>query len=396
MTVQPIAAAGALLPGGEKNAAATAAEVPASGFARFFAGLFAAKGGEDCAISGIAGEKAENPALSPPGDPEPPPSDDPAVPPPGDLEIHPHGEISTVPMPAIPGETGGEIGARKTEPSVPGEEGPVPLPRQVFPEEEVRIDPRATAGAVETPVPVSAPLVPGPPAPAPRSLRVFPADLPQGEETLRPDTMPALQAPIRLAEGAGHAPVLPRPVADAPPRPAAVVPGPGAPAIPLAETVPQIGAPGPEGHAPLSAPVEIPRAGGVSTPVPAPVPVPVPANLATQVAEVIRTTPEGAVDVHLRPEELGRLRLTISPSDAGVSVTVQADRPETVELMRRHIDQLGAQLREMGYGQVSFSFGQHRQAPQGETPARSEGGGEQPDPSRPVRLRLSAGLDIRL
>ncbi len=42
-----------------------------------------------------------------------------------------------------------------------------------------------------------------------------------------------------------------------------------------------------------------------------------------------------------------------------------ADRPETLELMRRHIDILAQEFRDIGYGSAEFSFGQGGQRPGG-------------------------------
>ena len=63
------------------------------------------------------------------------------------------------------------------------------------------------------------------------------------------------------------------------------------------------------------------------------------------------------VEIRLQPEELGRVRLTMTPSEAGVSVQVTAERPETLELLRRHIDMLAADLGDRGFSNLDFSFG---------------------------------------
>ena len=66
--------------------------------------------------------------------------------------------------------------------------------------------------------------------------------------------------------------------------------------------------------------------------------------------------PDGKVELSLNPEELGRVRVSLSIQDGGVSVTILADRPETADLMRRHVDQLAEEFRSLGFDTVDFSF----------------------------------------
>jgi len=132
----------------------------------------------------------------------------------------------------------------------------------------------------------------------------------------------------------------------------------------------------------------------------------IPQHIPRQLAEIIHTGGGKSVDVALSPEELGRVRLSISQAEGGLVVSVQAERPETLDMLRRNIDQLDQELRLLGYADPGFSFSH-------------EGGdtGEQPDPlsrensiaedqpagsvagavseSQPTSL-VNAGLDIRL
>lgn len=75
------------------------------------------------------------------------------------------------------------------------------------------------------------------------------------------------------------------------------------------------------------------------------------------VQSALRVAGEGSVEVRLQPEELGRVRLTLLPTEAGVSVQVTAERAETLELLRRNIDMLESDLRRQGFMDASFSFG---------------------------------------
>ena len=63
-------------------------------------------------------------------------------------------------------------------------------------------------------------------------------------------------------------------------------------------------------------------------------------------------------EISLQPEELGRVRMTLSQSEQGLSLVVTLERPETLDLMRRHIDQLIQEFRKMGHDGVGFEFRQ--------------------------------------
>ena len=72
----------------------------------------------------------------------------------------------------------------------------------------------------------------------------------------------------------------------------------------------------------------------------------------------IRHMDGGSVEIALSPEELGHVRLLLRDhTTATPTVTLHADRADTLDLMRRHIDILAQDLRDMGYRDVSFSFG---------------------------------------
>ena len=137
------------------------------------------------------------------------------------------------------------------------------------------------------------------------------------------------------------------------------------------------------------------------------------AGAAQQIAEAVRqgqAQGRGAVEVALQPEDLGRVRLSFTVAEAGLTVTVQAERPETLEMLRRHIDLLGTDLRERGFGDVSFEFGRQnggdardRHPPSSKNAADASPGaagvaaGAGPDTAaRPTAPAASRGLDLRL
>lgn len=128
-------------------------------------------------------------------------------------------------------------------------------------------------------------------------------------------------------------------------------------------------------------------------------------GLIRQLTEAVRLLPDRPVEVSLSPEELGRVRLTLVTDDTGISVNISAERGETLDLIRRHLDQLGQEFRRAGFSDVAFSFSAHGggDAPtRDEAPARlqpaagpenpAEGAG--PTPAR--RVLLGTALDLRL
>lgn len=83
-----------------------------------------------------------------------------------------------------------------------------------------------------------------------------------------------------------------------------------------------------------------------------------PAMIARQMAEALQKLPDRPVEISLNPKELGRVRMNISAAEAGITVNVMAERPETLDLMRRHIDQLTREFEVIGYSDINFAFSQ--------------------------------------
>ncbi|MEH6520662.1 flagellar hook-length control protein FliK [Sulfitobacter sp.] len=84
-------------------------------------------------------------------------------------------------------------------------------------------------------------------------------------------------------------------------------------------------------------------------------------QIARQLAEVATQASSRPVEIALSPHELGRVRMSIVSDDNAITVSIVAERGETIDLMRRHIDQLGQTFRSMGYQQINFEFGQGAQ-----------------------------------
>jgi hypothetical protein len=86
-----------------------------------------------------------------------------------------------------------------------------------------------------------------------------------------------------------------------------------------------------------------------------------PQMAATLIGHLARR-PDGPTEIALAPEELGLVRLTLQPDPGNperVVVMLSFERPETMELFRRHADQLSDALRNAGYAQSEIGFGQY-------------------------------------
>lgn len=83
-------------------------------------------------------------------------------------------------------------------------------------------------------------------------------------------------------------------------------------------------------------------------------------SVGNQLVEAVRVGANGSTDVALNPEELGRVRLSLTGQDGALHVSVTAERPETQDLLRRHIGMLQADFRALGYTDVAFDFGPGR------------------------------------
>ena len=78
--------------------------------------------------------------------------------------------------------------------------------------------------------------------------------------------------------------------------------------------------------------------------------------VAQQMAEAVAAKGDRNIEIALSPEELGRVKMRLSATETGVSVMITTERPETGDLMRKHINELAEEFRRMGYEDVSFEF----------------------------------------
>ncbi len=124
-----------------------------------------------------------------------------------------------------------------------------------------------------------------------------------------------------------------------------------------------------------------------------------------QIAEASRHRADGTVELSLSPDDLGRVHLSMRHGAEGLSVQISADRSDTMDLIRRHIADLGRDFRDLGHADVAFSFADRQpgRQPQPQTTADPSRPDPEPTVSPPIRDAFTQprtvpvqGLDIRL
>lgn len=259
-----------------------------------------------------------------------------------------------------------------------------PIPAQVPETDEPALDagvapPQPTASPAPTPRPdiVSVSPETGPPQPKPITGEPSPApEMPEhlhtGMETAEPADVAADSAPI------------PSPLST-PQLNTAQTPAPHAPTV---FDLPQVDGSGPT----------------LSTTPPAPTERDVP-PVAQQVAIAVSKSDGGTIELALRPVELGETQISMEFEAERLVVTVATERSETQDLMRRQIDDLAREFRDLGYRDVSFRFeqqtGQQGQSRQAQGAAQNMNQAEtepdlSPETPAPRPTYVSGRLDIRL
>lgn len=118
-----------------------------------------------------------------------------------------------------------------------------------------------------------------------------------------------------------------------------------------------------------------------------------------QIAEALPRQEGRATEITLDPEELGRVRMVLSAQDGTLTLSVTAERGETLDLMRRHAESLAQQYREMGFSDIDFSFGEERRPAGSGTVAADGTETEQPSGATSAARSAAAtsgALDLRL
>lgn len=160
-----------------------------------------------------------------------------------------------------------------------------------------------------------------------------------------------------------------------------------------------------QGPAPLQALV-----GGPSPAVPAltslqaPIPTVLPPQVPAQIAAALAARPERPLELRLAPVELGGLTVNLRQDGDILRVVVQADRPETLDLLRRNGEVLLEELRLAGFSGAALSFGDGggTQDRQSQALPRAAPAIDTPPPSVAATAPTSGpvlaaqGLDLRL
>lgn len=85
-----------------------------------------------------------------------------------------------------------------------------------------------------------------------------------------------------------------------------------------------------------------------------------PAVVVAQILPKVRGH-DGEVELLLAPEELGKLRFHIQHDGTLIRISLAAERPETMDLLRRHAVQLLQEFHQSGYSEATIDFGQWKQ-----------------------------------
>ncbi|MCJ8140573.1 flagellar hook-length control protein FliK [Falsirhodobacter halotolerans] len=207
-----------------------------------------------------------------------------------------------------------------------------------------------------------------PPAPPAQTITPPAPDAAKPESppaTAAAGAIPATDLQISPSEPPGPGVVVP----DTPPPDAAPAAAPpAAPSVPVPQT------PAPQ--------TDLPAPDRPTAPAPAPTPDP-----------VAHTTLERLAD--LAPDDdLGPLQVTVERDGEQIRIVLTAERAETLDLMRRHADQLLADLAREGLGNATFAFAQ------AETGGEADAEGDAPAPDAThidiTTHRTTSGLDLRL
>ncbi|PHO05376.1 hypothetical protein CSC82_03070 [Rhodobacteraceae bacterium 4F10] len=122
-------------------------------------------------------------------------------------------------------------------------------------------------------------------------------------------------------------------------------------------------------------------------------------DVSRQLAQAIQRGTDGSVEIRLSPEELGDVKMRVVQSENAISITIQSERADTLELMRRHHQLLEKELLSMGFQEASFFFGDPEKDEQPNTEfSRTsdplEDAAEVESGSR--RIASNGGLDLRV
>lgn len=79
-------------------------------------------------------------------------------------------------------------------------------------------------------------------------------------------------------------------------------------------------------------------------------------GLVQRIADVIQNPDQKVIRIQLSPLELGRVRISLNPTELGLHIVVQSERPETQDLLRRNAAELERELCDLGFDDLSLDF----------------------------------------
>ncbi len=128
---------------------------------------------------------------------------------------------------------------------------------------------------------------------------------------------------------------------------------------------------------------------------------PVATQISAQLPALITKAEKQTIELRLDPPELGRVTIHLTTNDQQVTAQIIADRPDTVDLMRRHAELLTATLARAGFSQADLSFqqGQSQGGKEGFSQFQTAANlteADEPALASPPSASLDGRLDIRL
>jgi len=121
-----------------------------------------------------------------------------------------------------------------------------------------------------------------------------------------------------------------------------------------------------------------------------------------QILAAISATPSGRTEILLDPQDLGRVRLSLEGDESALVLTIQAERGDTADLLRRNADLLLQEFRQAGYQNLTFSFTDQGHAAADQQSAGADIGLDDADLTAELVADLSSprtalgSLDLRL
>lgn len=302
--------------------------------------------------------------------------------------------------------------SRAQHPTQPEESHKTAIPRPMIAPRRISV-PEATTTEVAERIPRTSPVTAMPIAP--NQVTVLQAPLQRITDGMRPNPVITTGLDVnhqRRAVARGQANYQ-----SVPTIPQAAITKPVAPTMPTPEVEPTFrGAMLPDGarpplfpvtslEAPIGQAVPTPATDNISPRLLGPNTAAVVQNIAQQMAVSVRAASDGTTELRLAPVELGRVEMRMATTETGVLVQLTFDRADTQDLVRRHIGDLTAEFRQMGFRDISFAFaGQGGRTADGQTPAPMEYSddphSEEPEPlpvaEQQTSLAQTDGLDLRL